>query len=45
MKTNKNILVVGGSGFLASHVADKLLDDGYKITIFDEKKSKYLKKK
>jgi|TARA_B110000259_G_scaffold187107_1_gene240202 UDP-glucose 4-epimerase len=44
MKINKNILVIGGSGFLASHVADKLLDDGYKITIFDEKKSKYLKK-
>ena len=45
MISSKNILVVGGSGFLASHVADELLENGHKVKIFDQKKSRYLKKK
>ena len=30
-----NITVFGGSGFLGSHVCDKLSDAGHKVTIFD----------
>ena len=32
------ILVIGGSGFLGSHVADKLTQAGHNVTIFDKKK-------
>ena len=38
------ILVTGGSGFLGSHLADKLSDAGHKVIIYDLKKSKWLKK-
>ncbi len=41
---NKNILVTGGSGFLGSHVADYLSNLGYHVTIYDNKKSNWLKK-
>ena len=34
----KKVLVVGGSGFLGSHVADELTEKGYEVTIFDQKK-------
>lgn len=37
-------VVFGGSGFLGSHVADALSDNGYEVTIFDIKSSAYLKK-
>lgn len=37
----KKVLVVGGSGFLGSHVADVLTEKGYEVTIFDLKKSKW----
>jgi UDP-glucose 4-epimerase len=37
------VVVFGGSGFLGSHVADLLSDDGYYVEIFDLKTSKYLK--
>jgi UDP-glucose 4-epimerase len=40
---NNNILVVGGSGFLGSHVADALSDAGYAVKIFDRHESKWLK--
>jgi len=39
------ILVIGGSGFLGSHVADKLTQAGHNVTIFDTKKSKWISKK
>ena len=42
--TNKTVLVVGGSGFLGSHVADELTNKGFKVTIFDQKKSKWINK-
>ena len=45
MRTSKNVLVVGGSGFLASHVADELLENGHKVKKNKKKKSRYLKKK
>lgn len=33
-----NILVTGGSGFIGSHVVDKLIEAGYKVRILDVKK-------
>ena len=39
------VLVIGGSGFLGSHVADELLLRGYKVSIYDQKKSKWKKKR
>ncbi|MAZ07748.1 MAG: NAD-dependent epimerase [Rickettsiales bacterium] len=38
------ILITGGSGFIASHVADELSKIGKTVYIFDKKKSKYLSK-
>lgn len=38
---NQKIVVVGGSGFLGSHVADALSDAGYKVTIFDRAPSSW----
>jgi UDP-glucose 4-epimerase len=38
-----NILVTGGAGFIGSHVADTLSDAGHKVTIFDVKKSPFLR--
>ena len=43
-KNNNNVLVIGGSGFLGSHVSDNLTNRGYSVTIYDLVKSKYLKK-
>ncbi|TVZ55499.1 UDP-glucose 4-epimerase [Lutibacter sp. Hel_I_33_5] len=37
------VVVFGGSGFLGSHVADLLSDEGYSVKIFDLNISKYLK--
>lgn len=39
---NKNILVIGGSGFLGSHVADALSDVGYHVKIYDRQESKWM---
>ncbi len=36
-------IVFGGSGFLGSHVADALAEDGYNVKIFDLKTSQYIK--
>lgn len=33
-------LIVGGSGFLGSHVADEMSNQGFDVTIYDLKKSK-----
>ncbi len=30
-----NIGVIGGSGFISSHVVDKLIDAGHEVTVFD----------
>ena len=40
----KNVLVIGGSGFLGSHVSDQLSILGYNVTIYDLTESKYLRK-
>lgn len=41
----KEVLVIGGSGFVGSHVADKLCDNNYNVTIYDLKKSEWINKK
>jgi len=38
----KNILILGGSGFLGSHVADQLTSEGHKVRIFDREPSSWL---
>ena len=38
------VLVIGGSGFLGSRVSDFLSRRGYKVTIFDKKKSYWISK-
>ena len=35
-------LVFGGSGFIGSHVADRLTEVGYEVIVFDLKPSPYL---
>ena len=44
MIKNRKVVVFGGSGFLGSHVADALTENGFDVTIFDLQESKYLKK-
>lgn len=38
------VAVFGGSGFLGSHVADALTEEGHAVTIYDLKPSPYLQK-
>lgn len=40
--SERSITVFGGSGFLGSHVADKLASYGWNVTVFDLKRSPYL---
>ena len=40
----KKAVVVGGSGFIGSHVADHLSDAGYQVTIYDLAPSPWLQK-
>ena len=42
---NNNVLVFGGSGFLGSHVCNRLTNLGYNVTIFDKNESKFIEKK
>ena len=37
----KKAVVIGGSGFIGSHVADCLSDEGYQVTIYDFVKSSW----
>lgn len=39
----KKACVVGGAGFLGSHVADRLSDAGYAVCVFDLTESKWLR--
>ena len=36
------VVVVGGSGFLGSHVADQLSQAGYRVAIYDRRESRWL---
>ena len=40
----KQITILGGSGFLGSHLADQLTKKKFKVKIFDIQKSRFLKK-
>ena len=42
MNKSKRVLVVGGSGFIGSHVADQLSHEGYKVHIFDKVQSRWI---
>jgi UDP-glucose 4-epimerase len=39
----KKVVVVGGSGFIGSHVADYLSEFGYQVTIYDKQRSPWLR--
>jgi UDP-glucose 4-epimerase len=39
----KKVVVIGGSGFLGSHIADALTDNGYEVCIFDARPSPWLR--
>ncbi len=39
----RKAVVVGGSGFIGSHVADRLSDSGFQVTIYDKNKSQWLR--
>ena len=41
----KKALVIGGSGFIGSHVADCLTNKGFDVTILDQKTSQWLNSK
>lgn len=43
-ETPQKVVVVGGSGFLGSHVADALSISGHVVTVFDRIPSPYLRK-
>ncbi len=38
-----NVLVIGGSGFIGSHIADDLTSRGHKVTIFDKYVSEWIR--
>ena len=38
------VLVIGGSGFLGSHIADELSNRGFEVTIFDNRDSTWASK-
>ena len=40
----KKAVVVGGGGFIGSHVADHLTDAGYQVIVYDKNYSQYLRK-
>jgi len=42
-KMTGKVVVVGGSGFIGSHVSDCLSDNGYQVTIFDHVHSPWLR--
>lgn len=43
MSDRTPVVVIGGAGFLGSHVADALSDRGYQVTVFDRVASPHLR--
>lgn len=41
MALKNSVLVIGGSGFIGSHLVDELITNKYHVTVLDLKKSKY----
>ena len=41
----KRVLIIGGSGFLGSHIADIFTKKNYNVTIFDKIRSPWVKTK
>ena len=41
----KKVVVIGGSGFIGSHVADQLTNTGFQVIIYDKNESKWLRSK
>ena len=37
------VVVIGGSGFLGSHLADTLTEEGYAVSIYDIRPSPWLR--
>ena len=40
--TNKNILITGGAGFIGSHIAESILENGGNVRIFDNLSTGYI---
>jgi len=40
----KKAVVIGGSGFIGSHVADHLSENGYQVVIYDRSESQWLRR-
>ena len=38
MNKGDKVIVIGGAGFIGSHVSDALSEKGYEVNIFDSKK-------
>jgi len=34
--TKKKVIIYGGGGFIGSHIAEELLNNGYEVTVFDK---------
>ena len=43
MGEGERVIVVGGAGFLGSHLADALSDAGYGVSLFDIRESRWLR--
>ena len=41
MLKKKNVLVIGGSGFIGSHLVDELIKKKYNVSVLDITRSKY----
>lgn len=38
MQKSKNLLLIGGAGFIGSNLVGKLLEEGYRIVVYEQKK-------
>jgi len=43
MNKGDKVIVIGGAGFIGSHVSDALSEKGYEVNIFDSKKPEWLR--